>query len=405
MKNHVFKGVQSGSGGISDRMNVPGRRIEFDYLRACAVVLVLFHHAIHAYTLFATINLENPIATATPVVNEGRWPIFDLLVLYNETFLMPLLFFVSGLFVWGSLGKKGSRRFLADRLTRLGLPFLVGIVFLMPLAYYPALLQVGRITGGDSSYGAFWLEMVRNCFGTAGPLWFLWLLLAFNSLAALLFRAAPDLGELIRTRSGIILSSPGAFFGVLLGISLAAYLPGAIFIGPQEWVGIGPFQAQISRVFLYLVYFLGGTGIGACGIDRTLFRSDGPFARQPLRWLILGLISYSVLAVMIAVVTPLQRTLVSEMAFVLCGGATVLGLIGLFQRYAKRRTAVLDSLSANSYGIYFVHYLFVTWLQYFLLGSTLAPSLKGFLVFGGTLALSWGTAAALRRLPAVANVI
>jgi len=405
MTIRVVEDNQAEASATIDKKEVSGRKVEFDYLRAFAVVLVLCHHAVLAYTISAFINFENPIATASPVVNEQRWPIFDLIVAYNETFFMPLLFFVSGMFVWQSLARKGARKYLGGRLTRLGLPFVIGVVFLIPLAYYPAQLQVGLITGVDSSYGAFWLEMVRSCFGTAGPLWFLWLLLAFDSLATLMYRVAPLPGGLIRRRSTIILGSPVAFFGALLGISIVAYLPIAIIIGPLEWIGIGPFHAQVSRILLYLVYFLAGTSIGAYGIDRSMFRSDGALAKCWWGWLAVGLMSYIVFIIMVVVVTAKDRTIVSEIAFVLCCGATVFGMTGLFLRFVKRRVGIFDSLSENSYGIYVVHYVFVTWLQYLLLGSALAPSVKGMVVFVGTLILSWGTVAAIRRIPAVAKVI
>ena len=405
MTIRVVEDNQAEASATIDKKEVSGRKVEFDYLRAFAVVLVLCHHAVLAYTISAFINFENPIATASPVVNEQRWPIFDLIVAYNETFFMPLLFFVSGMFVWQSLARKGARKYLGGRLTRLGLPFVIGVVFLIPLAYYPAQLQVGLITGVDSSYGAFWLEMVRSCFGTAGPLWFLWLLLAFDSLATLMYRVAPLPGGLIRRRSTIILGSPVAFFGVLLGISIAAYLPIAIIIGPLEWIGIGPFHAQVSRILLYLVYFLAGTAIGAYGIDRSMFRSDGALAKRWWGWLAVGLMSFIVFIIMVVVVSDKDRTIVSEIAFVLCCGATVFGMTGLFLRFVKRRVGIFDSLSENSYGIYVVHYVFVTWLQYLLLGSALAPSVKGMVVFVGTLILSWGTVAAIRRIPAVAKVI
>jgi hypothetical protein len=405
MTIRVVEDNQAEASATIDKKEVSERKVEFDYLRAFAVVLVLCHHAVIAYTISAFINFKNPIATASPVVNEQRWPIFDLIVMYNETFFMPLLFFVSGMFVWQSLARKGARKYLGGRLTRLGLPFVIGVVFLIPLAYYPAQLQVGLITGVDSSYGAFWLEMVRSCFGTAGPLWFLWLLLAFDCLATLMYRVAPLPGCLIRRRSTIILGSPVAFFGALLGISIAAYLPIAIIIGPLGWIGIGPFHAQVSRILLYLVYFLAGTAIGAYGIDRSMFRSDGALAKRWWGWLAVGLMSYIVFIIMVVVVTAKDRTIVSEIAFVLCCGATVLGMTGLFIRFVKRRVGIFDSLSENSYGIYVVHYVFVTWLQYLLLGSALAPSVKGMVVFVGTLILSWGTVAAIRRIPAVAKVI
>ena len=310
------------------------RRVEFDYLRAFVVTLVLCQHAILAYTKYAFINFENPIANSNPVVNEQRWLGFDLIVGFNETFFMPLLFFVSGMFVWQSL-------------TRLGLPFVIGVPLLIPLAYYPAQLQVGLITGVDSSYGVFWLGMVRSGFGTAGPLWFLWLLLAFNCLAILLYRVALRPEGLIRGRSTNILGRPVVFFGALLGISIAAYLPMAIIFGPLEWVGIGPFHAQVSRILLYLMYFLAGTAVGACSFDCGAFRSEGPLAKRWWGWLAVGLMSYVVWVIM--VVSTKNPTIVIEIAFVVCCWANVFGMIGLFLRFAKRRVGIFDSLSENSY--------------------------------------------------------
>jgi surface polysaccharide O-acyltransferase-like enzyme len=318
---------------------------------------------------------------------------------------MPLLFFVSGMFVWQSLAKKGACKYVKDRLKRLGLPFVIGVLFLIPLAYYPAQLEVGMITEKDTSYGAFWLGMVRSGFGTAGPLWFLWLLLAFNCLATFLYRVAPLLGGFARGQLNIILGRPAAFLGVLLGISLCVYPPVAIFFGPLKWIGIGPFNAQAGRILLYLVYFLTGTAVGAIGIDRSVYRTDGVLAKRWWGWVTVGLMSYTVFVIMVVAVTPMERTFVSEVAFVVCCWAIVSGMIGFFLRFAKRRVRLFDSLSENAYGIYIAHYVFVTWLQYLLLESSLAPSVKGMVVFIGTLILSWVSVAALRRIPTVAKVI
>jgi len=271
------------------------------------------------------------------------------------------------------------------------------------MAYYPAQLQVGMITGVNSSYEAFWLGMVRSGFGTAGPLWFLWLLLAFNFLAAFLYKFMPLNGSLIKERLIMVMDSPTAFFVTVIGISIATYVPMAIVIGPLKWIGFGPFNAQAGRILLYLVYFLSGTLIGACGSALSTFRSDGPLATRWWVWLAAGLVSFTVFIFMI--VTTGERTIISETAFATCCGATVFGMTGLFLRFARRRIRILDSLSDNAYGIYIVHYVFVTWLQYSLLRSPLAPSIKGIVVFLGTLMLSWGAAAAFRRIPIVAKVI
>ncbi|MBN2591840.1 MAG: acyltransferase family protein [Sedimentisphaerales bacterium] len=101
------------------------RRIDIDYLRAFVVLLVVYHHAIIAYATFAYINPENPIATFSPVVNEQRLELFDLFIAYNDVYFMQLMFFISGLFVWSSLRRKGIKNYLIDRAKRLGIPFIV----------------------------------------------------------------------------------------------------------------------------------------------------------------------------------------------------------------------------------------------------------------------------------------
>ncbi|MGV7223615.1 MAG: acyltransferase family protein [Nitrospinales bacterium] len=396
---------QAVASSILDLTDVSERKVELDYLRTFIITLVLFVHASLAYTTSAFIDSENPIASSNPVVNEQRWIGFDLIVAFNETFSMSLLFFVSGLFVWQSLSRKGAWKYFGDRLKRLGIPFVIGVLFLIPLAYYPAQLEAGSITAKDTSYGIFWLGMVRSGFGTAGPLWFLWLLLAFNWLTTLLYRAVPLLGGSFRGRLDIILGRPVPFFGVLLGISIVVYLPIAIIFGPLRWIGIGPFNAQAGRILLYLVYFLTGTAVGAIGIDCSVFKTDGSLAKHWWGWVAVGLMSFTVFTIMVVVVTPMERTIVSEIAFVVCCWAIVSGITGLFLRFAKRRARIFDSLSENSYGIYIVHYVFVTWLQYFLLGSGLAPFVKGIVVFVGTLILSWVLVASIRHIPAVAKVI
>jgi len=378
------------------------RRIEFDYLRLFAVILVLLHHAILAYATFAFINIENPIATFSPVVDENRWSGFDLIVLFNDKFFMPLLFLISGLFVWQNLKTKGAWKYLSDRLKRLGIPFVIVIPLLIPLAYYPAQLEVGLITKVEISYFEFWFQMIRNCFGTAGPLWFVWLLLSFDCLVTLLYRFCPPVIAIKKFASNIT-NQPIVFFGILIAISTLAYLPMMLCFGPHEWVGLGPFIVQASRILFYLVYFFAGLTLGAAGFEHNVFKADGLLAKRWWVWLatslILNIVSIAIL------VSAKDLSIVNGFILVLCCAATVFGFIGLFLRYAKRSFKIINNLSKNSYGIFLVHYVFVTWFQYLLLESSLAPSLKGMIVFAATLVFSWGTVATMRRVPIVAKVI
>jgi peptidoglycan/LPS O-acetylase OafA/YrhL len=74
-------------------------------------------------------------------------------------------------------------------------------------------------------------------------------------------------------------------------------------------------------------------------------------------------------------------------------------------RFAQFRTRLCDSLKDNAYGMYLIHYLFIVWLQFAMLATALPAILKASVVFAGTLALSWAASAALRQLPAVAQII
>lgn len=85
--------------------------------------------------------------------------------------------------------------------------------------------------------------------------------------------------------------------------------------------------------------------------------------------------------------------------------ASSFACLALFVRFANTRRKFADSLSNNAYGMYLIHYAFVSWLQYTLLRAALPAVAKGSIVFLETVLLSWGTTAALRRIPAVARMI
>ncbi len=80
-------------------------------------------------------------------------------------------------------------------------------------------------------------------------------------------------------------------------------------------------------------------------------------------------------------------------------------LIAASLRFAANRSQIFDSLSANAYSLYLVHYGFVVWLQYALLGAALFAVIKGAIVFSATLILSWITIVAMQRIPFGARLI
>jgi len=99
------------------------------------------------------------------------------------------------------------------------------------------------------------------------------------------------------------------------------------------------------------------------------------------------------------------RLLGFGLTYVLACAALILAASALAVRFASNRTPILDSLRDNAYGMYLIHYAFVTWLQYAFLRAALPGAVKGLVVLVGATALSWFTVATLRRIPAVARII
>jgi len=65
----------------------------------------------------------------------------------------------------------------------------------------------------------------------------------------------------------------------------------------------------------------------------------------------------------------------------------------------------LGQPAANAYGIYLVHYAFVSWLQLALVKAHMAVVAKASLVFLGAVLLGWATTVGLRRVPRISRVI
>ena len=393
---------QDPSGVINQGLT--GRNVAFDYLRSFGVLLVLLHHTVLAYVTFGFLNPYAFMQTFSPVVDGLKWAGFDRIALLNDTFFMPLLFFVSGLFAWKSLQSKGALRFLCARLLRLGVPFIFGLLVIIPAAFYPTVLENHLVYQVPlQGFGAFWLDYVKGGLNPPGPLWFVWLLLTFDVLATLWYSFLRVTGlRSSRTRSPV-LDNPLLFAATLIGLSFAAYLPMRIAFAPGQWGGTGPLWLETVRAFWYLLYFGMGVAVGARGLERGAFRSDGPFVKYWWAWLLAGAGSYGILTWIFS--SPELSPKFGVYVFLIEAALVVLGLTALFLRVFRKPISILDNLSRSSYGIYLLHYLVIVWLQYAVLRAKIALGWKFAIVFVGGIAICWAATAALRRIPGMRRIL
>src|SRR5580765_268289 len=121
------------------------RNLALDRARTFLTLVVLFHHAVIPYTYFGHTDPKS-------------WIGFDMVVLATDSFFMAMFFFLSGLFVWPGIARKGPLNHLSDRLIRLGLPFVFCAFTVIPIAYYAISLRHHPEIG----FSEFWLNMVTK---------------------------------------------------------------------------------------------------------------------------------------------------------------------------------------------------------------------------------------------------
>src|SRR6202140_5001893 len=269
-------------------MLAPVRIVPLDRMRSFVILLVLLHHSVINYTWFGH---GDPM----------RWLGFDLVVLFNDSFFMAFLFFISGLFVRASLMRRGSAVFLRDRAWRLGVPYLLSVLVLMPIAYYPTFLRYHLPGTTDFSFLHFWWHTLTVGPWPSGPAWFLWVLLALDAAAAAIWFAAPPMigasGQLIFA----LRNRPVTAFVAFVIVSNAVYLPMHLVFGDVSWLELGrfPLPIQTSRILLYTAYFFTGVGVGAVNLRAGLLAERGELAKRWPVWLAFALVFYVAILVVV----------------------------------------------------------------------------------------------------------
>jgi hypothetical protein len=371
-------------------------------LRGVVILVVLAFHSMLAYLgslpagAFA-FDASPYEWRAFPIVDRHRWFGFDIFCAWQDVSLMSLMFFLSALFTWPSLARKGRRYFLAGRILRLGIPFALAIALIMPLALYP----VYRATAADRAFGAYVRHYLALPFWPNGPMWFIWQLLALAVLAAVLHRLAPGVITWLARRCALAAARPGWLFAALVAVSAAGYVPMALAFTPMAWNEHGPLALQYSRSVLYLVYYIAGLGVGACGLEHGVLAAGGMLARQWPVWLAASLASIMTwmglmgLAMGYGLSAPLGLQLAVDVSFAVACSSGCFCVLAACIRFGRRPSRIMNSLSRNAFGMYLCHYIFAVWLQYALLGLAVFAIAKAAIVFGGTVLMAWGTSSAM----------
>lgn len=385
------------------------RDVSFDYLRATLTLMVVAHHSSLAYTTFAKFDKAHYLFSTAPVVDSTRSLFLDYAENFDDVFFMSLMFFISGLFVWPALKRSSAADFLRSRVLRLGVPFVLIWALVMPLAYYAS----WQMTGQDAGYRDYWWDNISADRLPSGPLWFVWLLLFFDILAAGVFVALPRRSSAEGASQAWSRRHPIILAAGMFVICALVYLPLLKWFGFGAWGTflVRPFFFQLSRIGLYLAWFAAGIWVGRAGVSDGLLAVDGALGRRWPWWCLFCFLSYNALVfvprlpALTAGLSDLQRGSIEALLWTLSCVASSFAFLALFRGVVRTRRPWMDSLSRSAYAIYLVHYVFVVWVQRALLGVDLHAGLKFLVTFVVAAGLSWLTAQLLLTVPGVRRII
>ncbi|BAL09283.1 acyltransferase [Bradyrhizobium japonicum] len=373
------------------------RNLSLDRTRTFLTLVVLLHHAVIPYTYFGH-------------TDPASWIGFDVVVLCTDSFFMAMFFFLSGLFTWSGIARKAPQVFLRDRLLRLGLPFVIAAFTVIPLAYYAIALRHDP----ELTFASFWWKTITVGPWPSGPIWFVWVLLAFDLTASLLYRVSTHLVDPVNRVSLRGFDQPAAFWLLLAVVTAVVYVPALVHFGANKWFEFGPFSVQASRILLYFAYFFIGVSVGAANFDRGILSAEGQLPKNRWMWVIATLVPYCLMWCMIYIkrailgnpnVLPDWYQAIYGTFVVLFSAAILLAILAFFLHQKSPGPNLLDRMQADAYGMFLVHYPIALWIQYVLFDYSWPAIFKAAIGFVLTVVLSWGLTAMLRKIPGASHVL
>ena len=199
------------------------RRYDLDWLRVLAILTVFIFHSGRFFDRMDW-HVKNPI-TYQPM---------QIWTMFLASWMMPLIFVISGASLYFALGKVG--KFIKDKFLRLLVPFVVGVFTHVALGVYLERLTHHRFIG---SFFEFYPLYFHGTYDNGGNfawmglhLWYLLILFVFTLALMPVFYLLKGWGKKVLAQFGNFLALPGMFY--LLAIPVAWIM---IKVSPQSTWG------------------------------------------------------------------------------------------------------------------------------------------------------------------------
>lgn len=332
-----------------------------DSLRAIAMLLGIVLHASIAYK-------AKPHRNWIFDEQYHSW-VYSYIYFFIHSFRMPLFFLVAGFFCRLLLRKIGERAFIVHRWKRVGIPFIAGVLIIVPLSLLPYKMYYLIYKQGMDQQMA-WKESIAGMLRFSGlaHLWFLYDLLLFYVVILLVMRL--NKLTIVKSASKVIMqrwetaSLNRSWFPALLAVLLWITMWPDPELFPITDTYVIP--RRFTNLFFYGVLFFTGwlfhKRTDVFGILTTHYA-----------WMLAGGVGCSILVFQAEFrewTAPgtwewLALKLLAAVQVVLL----VLGSIGFFLRFFTSDSKFWQYVSDASYWVYLIHLGIITGLQFLFLNS------------------------------------
>jgi glucan biosynthesis protein C len=321
------------------------RRYDIDWLRVIAIGLLLIYHIAIIFQPWAM--MIGFIRSDEPM--ESLWKPMSMLNVWR----IPLLFYVSGMGVYFATRKRNWKQLLLERSKRILLPFLFGIVAIVPLQFLVF----------QENY-----NLPLGYYAHPGHLWFLGNIFAYVLILLPLFYYLKKIEE-GRFSKGLstFMSNPMGPLSLSVFFILETILvrPQVFEMYAQTWHGF--FLGLLAFFFGFLLVYSGKA------FWHTVLK---------WRWLYLGLAAalYIVRLMVFELKSPGYFTAIESNCW-------IFAVFGFGYKYLNRPGAALSYLSQAAYPVYIIH-MFVLYAGAMIILPLEIPVLVKFIsiiVFTGTM--------------------
>lgn len=363
------------------------RRYDIDALRIAAVLLLIYFHTACVFMQwpFHIQNLQRSRAATLFVVFLGQWH-------------MPLFFLLAGASTWLALEARSGRQYFAERIRRLLVPAIFGILLVVPPQVYVERISSWIPTRQSpidfhGSYLAFYPHFFEGTYPTGNfswhHLWFIVYLFVYSVVTLPVFlwlKTRPYGRRCVHTIANVLSPGRRLFLLAVPGIALAFALQRR-FPATHALLDDWHLHAQYILLFLY-----GG-----------LFAADDR--------LVLAAVRHRRTALLLALV--LTPTLLWPAALPHVGGVTgyvimtiagglntcswLILILGLGRRYLDRPLPGLRYAGRIAYPFYILHQTVIVVLAYYVLRWNAGVGVKYLVISTAALLLTIGLCDLVRR--------